>query len=353
VEQGPYFDEENWSRIVSFVREERLTDIWINPGFLSGRKDGELVRLDKGSQEDTDDLIRQLFYERLDLLAELENPMPSIDFTVVVLGMRLRVKVFTAQKKLCSAIRVLPDKPPSPEEIDLDPMVLERICNAPNGFVLVTGQTGSGKTTTLAAIVNRINATRAVKIITIEHPIEYVFVNDRAEITQREIGLDCPSFAQGLEDALRQNPDIILCGEIIDEASALIALKAAETGHLVFSTLHTSGVSFSINRLINMLPQSYPEERARSVISASLLAVIDQRLCRRREGGRIAAREICLVNTAVQAKIRQKQEESLVDTIRSSRGEGMIDLNSYLDRIRHLIAPEEYLRYHRKLAIGR
>ena len=102
-----------------------------------------------------------------------------------------------------------------------------------------------------------------------------------------------------------------------------------------------------------MLPQSYPEERARSVISASLLAVIDQRLCRRREGGRIAVREICLVNTAVQAKIRQKQEDSLVDTMRSSRSEGMIDLNSYLDTIRHVIVPEEYRRHYRKLAIGR
>ena len=353
MEQAADFDEEGWSRITSFIKEEELTDIWLNPGFVSGRKDGQLVRLDEGTEKDTNDLIRQLFYQRRDLLPELEKPMPSIDFTTPVLGMRFRVKVFTAQKKLCAAIRVLPDKPPSPEEIGLDPMVLERVCNAAKGFVLVTGQTGSGKTTTLAAIINRINATRAVKIITIEYPIEYVFVDQLGEITQREIGLDCPSYARGLEDALRQNPDIILCGEIIDEASALIALKASETGHLVFSTLHTSGVSFSINRLINMLPGSYPEERARSVISASLLAVIDQRLCRRKKGGRVAAREICFVNGTVQAKIRQKQEDSIVDTIRSSRAEGMIDLNSYLDGIRNLIEPEEYRRHCRKLTIGR
>lgn len=347
------FDEERWRGLTSFIREERLTDLWINPGCISGRKDGQLIRLEEGSEEETNQLIRELFYQRRDLLAGLEKPMPSIDFTAAVLGMRFRVKVFTAQKRLCAAIRILPDKPPSPEEIDLDPVVLDRLCNAPKGMVLVTGQTGSGKTTTLAAIINRINATRAVKIITIESPIEYVFENQQAEITQREIGLDCSSFARGLEDALRQNPDIILCGEIIDEQSALIALKASETGHLVFSTLHTSGVSFSINRLINMLPGSYPEERARSVISASLLAVIDQRLCRRKEGGRIAAREICLVNGTVQAKIRQKQEDTLSDTIRSSRAEGMIDLNSYLDGIRSLIVPEEYQRHYRKLSIGR
>ena len=353
MEHGTNFDEERWRELVSFIREERLTDIWINPGFVSGRKDGQLVRLEEGTEEDTNHLIRELFYERPDLLKELEKPMPSIDFTTAVLGMRFRVKTFRTQRRLCAAIRILPDKPPSPEEIDLDPVVLDRICNAPKGLVLVTGQSGSGKTTTLAAIINRINAIRAVKVITIEHPVEYVFENQRAEITQREVGLDCPSYALGLEDALRQGPDIILCGEIIDEQSALVALKASETGHLVLSTLHTSGVSFSINRLINMLPGSYPEERARSVISGSLLVVIDQRLCRRKEGGRIAAREICLVNGTVQAKIRQKQEETLGDTIRASRVEGMIDLNSYLDGIRHLIVPEEYQRHYRKLSIGR
>jgi twitching motility protein PilT len=347
------FNEEAWRDIIAFIREEKLSDIWINPGFVSGRKDGQLIRLDEGREEDTNDLIRQLFYERPDLLAELKKPMPSIDFTTTVLGMRFRIKVFTAQRRLCAAIRILPEVPPSPEEIELDPVVLEKICNAPKGLVLVTGQTGSGKTTTLASIINRINSTRAVKIITIECPIEYVFKNQLAEITQREIGLDCPSYARGLEDALHQSPDIILCGEMIDEQSALIALKASETGHLVLSTLHTSGVSFSINRLINMLPGTYPEERARSVISASLLAVIDQRLCRRKEGGRIAAREICLVNGTVQAKIRQKQEDTLGDTIRASRAEGMIDLNSYLDSIRHLIVPEEYRRHYRKLTIGR
>jgi twitching motility protein PilT len=353
MEQGANFDEERWRDLVAFIREERLTDIWINPGFISGRKDGVLVRLEEGTEEDTNHLIRELFYQRADLLREVDKPMPSIAFTTVMLGMRFRVKVFRAQRRLCAAIRILPDKPPSPEEIGLDPVVLDRICNAPKGLVLVTGQCGSGKTTTLAATINHINAIRSVKVITIEHPIEYLFENQCAEITQREVGLDCPSFAFGLKDALGQGPDIILCGEIIDEESALVALKASETGHLVFSTLHTSGVSFSINRLINMLPGSYPEERARSVISGSLLVVIDQRLCRRKDGGRIAAREICVVNGTVQAKIRQKQEETLGDTIRSSRGEGMIDLNSYLDSIRHLIVPEEYQRHYRKLGIGR
>jgi twitching motility protein PilT len=343
------FDEESWKRIIVSVRAEDLTDIWINPGFVSGRQNGKVVRLDEGTEEQTNALIRQFLYHRPDLRQKLKEPMPSIDVTTPVMGMRFRVKITTAQGHLCAAIRVLPGEAPSPESIGLNPEFLDRLIREPNGLVLVTGQTGSGKTTSIAATINRINATLPVKIITIEYPIEFIFRNQVAEITQREVGVDCNSFAVGLEDALRQSPNIIFCGEILEEGSALTALTASETGHLVFATMHTSGVSFSINRLLDLLPSNYPEERARSILSNALLAVIDQRLLPRKDGGLIAAREICVATTAVKTKIRTKTEDSLVDDMRSGRSEGMIDLNTCLNQIRHLVPPEEYNRHFRKL----
>jgi twitching motility protein PilT len=349
-------NESAWRDIVAFIQEKKLTDLWINPGFVSGRQDGLRLRLDEEealTEVDTDNLIKQLFYQRADLLSRLREPMPEIDFSVSILGTRFRVNVGTAQGKLFAAIRVLPDQPPEPSEIDLDPIVVKKLIEAPKGLVLLTGQTGSGKTTSLACLIEQINRSRRLKIITIEDPIEFLFEDKLSEITQREIGKDMLTFGAGLTAALRQNPDVILCGEMRDEESTAIALKAAETGHLVFSTLHTSGVGESINRLLNMLPGSYPEARARSVISGSLLAVIDQRLLARRGGGRIAAREICIVNGTVQAKIRGKNEITLVDEMRAGRAEGMTDLNTSLDRIRNLVEPVEYERHYRKMSIGR
>jgi twitching motility protein PilT len=350
------FDENAWRDIVAFIHEKKLTDLWINPGFVSGRQDGLRVRISEEgalTENDTTDLIRQLFYQRPDLLAQLREPMPEIDFSVSILGTRFRVNVGTAQGKLFAAMRVLPDQPPEPSEIDLDPIVVKKLINAPKGLVLLTGQSGSGKTTSLACLIEQINLIRRLKIITIEDPIEFLFEDKLSEITQREIGKDIPTFSDGLTAALRQSANVILCGEIRDEQSAVIAMKAAETGHLVFSTLHTSGAGESINRLLNMLPGSYPEARARSVISGSLLAVIDQRLLARRGGGRVAAREICIVNGTVQAKIRSKNEITLVDDMRAGRAEGMIDLNTSLDRIRNLVEPAEYERHYRKMSVGR
>src|ERR1700730_10427537 len=208
---------EDWQRIVEFIRSTNTSDVYLNRCSVKGRVDGRVVRLsspDDFTEEEFEMLVRTLLASRPDLLPALETKMPSLDFSMEMLGMRLRVNVVRAQGKLSAALRPLPEIPPNPESLGLPEKVTKAITNAPGGLVLITGATGSGKTTSLASMLETINQTREVKIITIEDPIEFIFQEKLADIAQREIGVDCPSFHVGARDAWRQNADVISIAEI-------------------------------------------------------------------------------------------------------------------------------------------
>jgi len=246
---------------------------------------------------------------------------------------RFRVNVYFQRGYLSAALRLIPTHIRTIEELNL-PSVLHRFLKHQQGFFLVVGPAGQGKTTTLAALVDEINHKRMDHIITIEDPVEYVFSQDRALINQREVGSDTLNFPRGLRSALRQDPDVIMIGEMRDPESIAIALTAAETGHLVFSTLHTNSASQTIDRIIDSFPASQ-QNQIRSQLASTLIGIISERLIPRISGGRIPACEIMFANSAVKNLIREKKSYQINLVIDTSSQEGMISLNrSLVDLVR-------------------
>jgi twitching motility protein PilT len=196
------------------------------------------------------------------------------------------------------------------------------LATLPRGLVLVTGPTGSGKSTTLASIIDRINDTRSLHVLTIEDPIEYLHVHKMSAVTQREIGLDSPSFERALRSALREDPDVLLLGEMRDTESIQTALTMAETGHLVFSTLHTNDAAQAIDRMIDVFPD-WRQDQIRVQLAASLSAVIAQRLIPRIGGGRVAAFEVLVATHPVRNLIREGKSNQLLNIMATNQGEGM------------------------------
>ena len=343
---------EDWTRIVQFIRSTNASDIYLNRCSVKARVDGKVVGLsspDDFTQEQFDQLIRALLGSRPDLLPALEEKMPSLDFSTEMLGMRFRVNIVRAQGKLSASLRPLPEEPPSLDSVGLPEKIHKVLTDAPGGLVLITGATGSGKTTSLAAILETINQTRQVKIITIEDPIEFIFQEKLADIAQREVGVDCPSFDVGARDAWRQNPDVISIGEIRDQETAIVALQVAETGHLVFGTLHANSVEETPERLLKLLPAEM-RERARDVLATVLVAVLSQILLAKRESGRIALREILLNDATISAVLKKGSDHELEHYMRSGRSRGLIDRKTHLQSIRSQVEPREYERWMQALA---
>jgi len=214
------------------------------------------------------------------------------------------------------------------EELSL-PSILHDFAKLSQGFVLVVGPAGHGKSTTLAAILDEINHQRTDHIITVEDPIEYLFVQDRCIISQREVRLDTPSFNSALRTVLRQDPDVIMVGEMRDAESISTVMTAAETGHLVFSTLHTNSASQTIDRIIDSFPPSQ-QGQVTSQLAATLVGIVSQRLIPRIDGGRIPAYEVMLVNSAVRNLIRERKSYQIDLVIETSMQEGMSTLNRSL-----------------------
>ncbi len=226
------------------------------------------------------------------------------------------------------ALRMIPSDIPTFDELGLPP-VAEWLARLPRGLVLLTGPTGSGKSTTLASIIDRINETRSVHILTIEDPIEYVHKHRLSAVTQREVGTDSPSFERALRSALREDPDVLLVGEMRDLESIQLALTLAETGHLVFSTLHTNDASQAIDRIIDVFP-AWRQDQIRVQLGSSLGAVVAQRLVRRIGGGMVAAFEILIANNPVRNIIREGKTHQLPNLITTNQSEGMCSLESSL-----------------------
>jgi len=241
---------------------------------------------------------------------------------------RLRGSMFTQRGETSLALRIIPTKIPSFEELGL-PDVAEWVSGLPRGFVLVTGPTGSGKSTTLASIVDRINETRSVHILTIEDPVEYVHNHKRSAVSQREVGLDSPSFDRALRSALREDPDVLLIGEMRDIESIQIALTMAETGHLVFGTLHTNDAPQAVDRIVDVFP-AWRQEQTRVQLAASLAAVIAQRLVPRADGGMVAAFEVLVATSPVRNLIRENRSNQLQNVMMTGAKEGMVLMESTL-----------------------
>ncbi|MFA5335009.1 MAG: type IV pilus twitching motility protein PilT [Candidatus Omnitrophota bacterium] len=253
----------------------------------------------------------------------------DVSFGIEGLG-RFRVNVFVQRGYVGAAVRLLPLHIMSFEECGLPLSVAEDLCKRPKGLVLVTGATGSGKSTTLASMVDKINSERNCHIVIIEDPIEYAHKNKRALVDQREVGSDTQSFAQSLKHVLRQDPNVILIGEMRDLETIEAALDIAETGHLVFSTLHTSDAVQTINRVIDVFP-AHQQQQVRVQLSFVLLGIMAQQLIPKASGhGRVLATEVLIATPAVRSLIREAKTHQLYSVIQTSQKEGMRTMNQTL-----------------------
>ena len=245
---------------------------------------------------------------------------------------RYRLNIYRQRDQYAMAVRLLNNVVPECEALGMPP-ALQAVTELSQGLVLIVGPTGSGKTTTLAALVQRINATRAVHIVTLEDPIEYEYPAGQSLIHQREIGRDTTSFARGLRAALREDPDVILVGELRDSETMAIALTAAETGHLVLATLHTQDVTSSVNRIVDGLQQN--QQLVRSQIAESLAVVASQRLLARADGqGRVAAYEVLVATDAVRHLIREGQVHQLQSYLQTGARNGMVTMEESVKSLR-------------------
>ena len=311
------------SKWLQLLWEQGGSDLLLTGGSAPRlRVDGRL-RPVEGAEAMTGEEVDQIVRSLLDpAQAKIFEENLDVDFSFPWEDKaRLRASAFTQRGLTALAVRLIPTQIPTFDQLGLPP-VAEWVATLPRGLVLVTGPTGSGKSTTLASILDRINATRSVHILTIEDPIEYVHSHQTAAVTQREVGLDSPSFARALRSALREDPDVMLLGEMRDHESIQVALTMAETGHLVFATLHTNDAPQAIDRIIDVFPDSR-QDQIRVQLAASLSAVIAQRLLPRADGGRVAAFEILVATHPVRNLVREGKSNQLLNVMSTSLSEGM------------------------------
>src|ERR671939_1476597 len=291
---------------------------------------GEMIRLEELGRlmpADTQQLLYRVLSSEQQKRLEIDR---QLDLSHAVPGLaRFRVNVYFQRESLGAAFRLIPEQLKPLEELHL-PATLHDFATQPRGLVLVTGPTGSGKSTTLAALIDEINRTRAEHILTIEDPIEFVHRHKRSLVNQREIGPDAHTFAEALRAALRQDPDVILLGEMRDLETIATALTAAETGHLVFATLHTQDAPSTVDRLIDVFPAAQ-QEQVRVQIAATLQGVVTQTLLPRIDGtGRVAAVEILIPDDAVRNLIRQAKVEQIYSVMQTGTQRGMQTLEQHL-----------------------
>lgn len=310
--------------------DKNASDVHLTVGLPpTFRIDGQLVSLieDKLTPDDTLDLVKQALDEkRLNKL----NEDGEIDFSYSIPSVgRFRVNVFKQRGTYAMVLRIIPLDIPLMNELGIPPVVNE-LSRLPRGLILVTGPTGSGKTTTLASIINKINTERRCHIITLEDPLEYLHKHKKSIVNQREIGSDTHSFANGLRGALREDPDVILVGEMRDLETISIAITAAETGHLVLSTLHTNGAAKTIDRIVDVFPP-YQQQQIRVQLSAVIEAVISQQLLPKATGsGRVAAHEVMLATPAIRNLIREGKNHQIDTSIQTSGALGMQTMDTSL-----------------------
>lgn len=316
-------------KLLNYAIKSQASDLHLTVGVPPTlRVDGKL-RAIPGETALTISLAEKLIFslmtpqqkETLDLKKDL-------DFSFGYEEMRFRTNVYWQKGYLSASLRLIPSEIRSLEELLLPP-ILEKFTQHSQGLVIITGPTGHGKSTTLAALISLINRTRSEHIITIEDPIEYLFNHQKSIICQREVGSDTISFTRALRAALREDPNVILVGEMRDLESIEATLTLAETGHLVFTTLHTNSAAQTTDRIIDVFPP-HQQTQIRLQLANVLLGVVSQRLLPRISGGRIVACEIMMANNAVKNLIREEKTHQLDNVIQTSASEGMISLDKVL-----------------------
>jgi len=307
------------------------------------RIDGDVRPLQGWGEPSAEELEEILWTITPERNREQWTTTKDADFAYEVGDARFRVNLFCDRSGIAAVMRRIPGKVFTAEEMGIPKELLD-LCFLPKGLILVTGPTGSGKSTTLAAMIDHVNRSRDDNIITIEDPIEFVHAPKRCQIHQREVGVHTQGFKAALRAALREDPDVVLIGEMRDLETVSIALETAETGHLVFGTLHTNTAPSTVDRIIDQFPADR-QSQIRMMLSESLKAVVTQTLCKKVGGGRVAAREVLLANSAVSNLIREGKTFQLASTMQTGRGQGMVTLNdALLDLVRKkLVLPEEAL----------
>jgi twitching motility protein PilT len=336
-------EEVHIDELLRLVVEKRGSDLHLASGVPPVmRIDGQLYATNFDALSDFE--VQRMIYAILtDEQIRVFETDYELDCSYQLRGVsRFRVNVYRDRGAVAGAFRVIPSKIPTVRELGL-PLVLEDLSRRPRGLVLVTGPTGSGKSTTLAAMIGQINNERSVHIITIEDPIEYLHTHKRSLINQRELGSDTRNFAQALRHALREDPDVILVGEMRDLETMALAITAAETGHLVFSTVHTNNAAQTVDRIVDVFPPGQ-QEQIRIQLSNNLEAVLSQQLLPRAgTPGRIAAMEIMIASPAIRNLIREAKAHQITSIIQTSAHLGMQTMDQCLRDLyqRGLITYEE------------
>ena len=322
-----------WNRIIELSKSTKLSDIHIHADSpLAYREHGSVTQLGQIiSQEEVREFLQEVLSESefVEFIQSKDH-----DFAIERDGYRFRVNAFQETDKIALVLRRIESRIPNFDDLNL-PAYVRTIPSLTSGLVLVTGPTGSGKSTTLASILDVINNSHQGHIITIEDPIEFRHQSKSCVISQREVGRDTRSFSSALRASLREDPDVILVGELRDLETIQLALTAAETGHLVFGTLHTNSAPSTITRIIDVFPPSQ-QDQVRSQLSSSLRCVLTQALFKKKDdSGRIAAFELMICNTAIKNLIRENKVFQIPNIMQTAKAEGMITMEN---SIRSLIA---------------
>lgn len=328
--------------LLAFGAKNKASDLHLSSGIspmIRVHGDMRRINLPEMSAEEVGNMVtsvmndhqRKIYQQNLEVDFSFELPNVA----------RFRVNAFNIGRGPAAVFRTIPSTVLSLEELKA-PSIFQKIAESPRGMVLVTGPTGSGKSTTLAAMINYINETQPAHILTIEDPIEFVHQSKKSLINQRELHQHTLSFANALRSALREDPDVILVGEMRDPETIGLALTAAETGHLVFSTLHTTGAAKTVDRIVDVFPAG-EKEMVRSMLSESLTAVISQNLLKTHDGnGRVASHEILIANPAVRNLIRENKITQINSVLQTGQASGMQTMDQSLQSLvrQGLIAPE-------------
>jgi len=326
--------------------EHEASDLHITVGTAPRiRKSGSLLEL--GTEKLSADKVKELIQSKMSTKQiENFNSGNEIDYSVGLPGIsRFRVNVYSQRGNICAAYRRLPLEPPAIDSLGLPDSVIN-LLEQKKGLILITGSTGSGKSTTMAALVNQLTKELPGHILTIEDPIEYLYPHSKAQVNQREVGVDTKSFESGLKSALRQDPDVVVVGELRDPESMAAAMSVAETGHLVFGTMHTNTAAGAITRLVDAFP---PEKQdvIRMNLSMSLLAVIAQQLIPTNDGKRTLACEILIATSAIKSLIRENNVHQIDSYIKSGSKEGMVLMGDSLKQLFNdgIISQDNMIKY--------
>ncbi|MEO3693626.1 type IV pilus twitching motility protein PilT [Roseateles paludis] len=331
------------TQLLAFSVKNKASDLHLSAGLPPMiRVHGDVRRINVEALDHR--MVHDMVYDIMnDSQRKIYEEHLEVDFSFEIQGLaRFRVNAFNQNRGAGAVFRTIPSKILSLEQLNA-PKVFGELALKPRGMVLVTGPTGSGKSTTLAGMVNHLNENEYGHILTIEDPIEFVHESKKCLINQREVGPHTLSFSNALRSALREDPDAVLVGEMRDLETIRLALTAAETGHLVFGTLHTSSAAKTVDRIVDVFPAA-EKEMVRAMLSESLVAVISQTLCKLKDGtGRAAAHEIMLGNSAIRNLIRENKVAQMYSSIQTGNSQGMQTLDQNLTDLvrRNIISPAE------------